>query len=278
MDTEETRREALRRVFQEHPEWIGKTDSQTLTQIQQLSDTYEAELTLSKEVEDLRRQEFAEQARLQGQRAREAREEEARLAAERARAEAEKRRQEEARAKEQRETERQERLSRMNPVRRWFAVRPVLAFGTVAVVVLGLAGATLATTAFLIKENQERVERETYFGCDLVAPGTVDCRGVTPEDLSDNERTALARVRQFAPELSQVSDTQVVEVLRTYCNFPTTKPSLDWEQLQQFANDSFVRWNVYSMRSSLYSPFVTALAAGSTVMCPATRDWASDEL
>ena len=71
---DEVRREALERIFQEHPEWAGKSDSETLRQVQELLDTYQSEIALRHEVEELQRRKFAEEARAAGDQARRARE------------------------------------------------------------------------------------------------------------------------------------------------------------------------------------------------------------
>lgn len=129
MSTDEVRQEALDRVFQEHPEWLGRSDSETLARVQELVDRYVDEISLNLEITEAARRKFAEQARIEGEAARRLRAEEARVRAER---EAIARRE----AAAQEKLRREQRLQEMAPLPRWLTTHKPFA-ALIAVILLG---------------------------------------------------------------------------------------------------------------------------------------------
>jgi hypothetical protein len=112
MTQEQLRREALARALSEHPEWVNIDDPVKVAQLNDLADRYETELRLQQDILEVRRREFAEKARQQGELARQQREKE----------DLDRRRQAQARLEDEarrRESARQERLVAMNPLMRW---------------------------------------------------------------------------------------------------------------------------------------------------------------
>jgi hypothetical protein len=142
MDDTSPREAAMKKVLEDHPDLASATDAKALSRLNELVDSYEREIITQRELEALRRKEFAEQARLQGEEARKQREDAARLAAEKEKAQ---RQAAELERTQRLEQERAQRLAEAGHLRRFAMTHPVL-LGLGVLLVLGLvAGAVIAT-------------------------------------------------------------------------------------------------------------------------------------
>ncbi len=153
MNDTSPREAAMKKVLEDHPHLAAATDATTLSRLNELVDSYEREIITQRELEALRRKEFAEQARLQGEEARKQREEAARLAAEEAKAQ---RKAAELERTQKLEQERAQRLAEAGSVRRFAMTHPVvLALGVL--LLLGVIAGALAATAQVSANNSARV-------------------------------------------------------------------------------------------------------------------------
>jgi hypothetical protein len=140
MDEREIRREALARALREHPDLAGRNDPDSLVRLNDIAEGFATQLRLEAEVQEVRRREFAESARLAGEQARAERAaEQARDAAERAEAERERREAERVAADERRRA----KLQEMGRARRWMATHVRLVFAIAILLVLALTGGAI---------------------------------------------------------------------------------------------------------------------------------------
>lgn len=159
------RQQALVSVLAENPDLINVADPESLARLNDLVDQVEQQMLLQAEIEEVRRREFAEQARAQGEQARRER-----AAAEQARKEEEQR--ERLKHEAAKKAARDAALSKMNPVSRWIRTHQGLSIGVAAALGIGIvilagqmlvrfqADAELAAATQAAAEAKEAAEAE----------------------------------------------------------------------------------------------------------------------
>jgi len=193
------RQEALSLAIQQRPDLAGPSSPESRKELSDLATQLESELRLQYEVDEIRRKEFAEQARRQGERARRQRREE----------EVNRAREERLRAEQQREL----RVSSMPPAKRFFYVHR--AASVIAVVVVGVVAlvAVLGVTR-LISDTRERAASEARSAAEAQASVEALARAEASAAAEQQRLDQLATLCDLNAPESDISDEVWIAWLR----------------------------------------------------------------
>lgn len=217
MDPEEIRRQALSQAIQENPDLATSSSPEDVARLQELVDEKVREIQLREEVAELRRREFAEEARRQGQEAQRAREEQRRIEDEKRRLAREQQQAAERARQAEEKRAREAELGEMGPVRRLYATHRLPAiFGTLLVIGLVVVGGVWGVRTVL--DNRERDELYAKLQANNSAVTTPEPSASSSPSpsakSSQNEAFSSAQIDQLAAacDLDQASPDMPREV------------------------------------------------------------------